>query len=145
MHQCHAGRLCSDRQTRPAGKVFVPCKSRWRTASQSQRLLAFSCYLSLMAVFWFSSHHRETYCLRRGPVHNSGNCWEKTMEISFILGFLSCSRPQGRPSPAANYSPAHQSFFVSIKLVKICSFCVWVCNTLVDEYGCTYKHNSVHL
>lgn len=130
VQQCHAVqqcRLCSARQTRPAGKVSVPCKHRWRAASGSQRLPAFPHCLSLMAVFLFSSHHRQTYCLGCGPVHSSGNYWEKTMAISCILGFLTCSWPQGRFSPATNNSPAHQSFFLRFKLVEICFFlCVGV-------------------
>jgi len=50
------GRLCSARQTKQGGQVLVPCSHKRRAESSSQRLLAFSCYLSLIVVFWFSRH-----------------------------------------------------------------------------------------
>lgn len=146
-------RLCSARQSKRGGKVLIPCKPKWRAASQSQRLLPFPCYLSLMAAFWFSRYRRRTWFLVCEPVTNSGSCWEKKVKICHVLEliiFLSRSLPEGRLSLATNNSPAHQSLFLRFKIIEICFFlCVGVyiyewmnidVYTVTAPYICIYKY-----
>lgn len=88
-------------------KGICSLQAQWRTVPRSQRLLAFPCYLSLMAAFWFSSHQRQTNCLLTGLSTAQETAGRKQWRFPTSLGFLSCPQPQGRLSLATYNSPAH--------------------------------------